>query len=409
MTDFLSAIERVEAGEDLASSEMEQLVGSMLAEEVAVDSPQADFVRRLLLGLRAKGETTQELVGAARAMRARMTPIYLRDSVPDFDSRDEVGSSTNLDSPDNSNQQRPKVLLDTCGTGGSGSGTFNISTAAAIVVSAAGVAVAKHGNRKATSRTGSADVLAELGVRIESDRDDVRRSLEQLNLCFCFAPMLHPAMRHVGAIRRSLTVPTMFNLLGPLCNPAGATHQLLGTGRGDVQQKLAEALAQLGTQRSVVVRGEDGQDEVSLDGVTTAIEVQTDGTLRTHHWTAATFGLSPASVDAMQAADPAESAGIIRDIFDGVPGPCRDIVIANSAVAFWLVGRCETLMEGAQLATETIDSGLARKQLERFAHFTSLQVDSPGRTDQSGPETAAHIAADPQFQAEPRFSARTLE
>lgn len=375
MTDFSSAIAKVDAGIDLTTSEMEQLVGSMLAEEVDVDSPQADLVRKLLLGLRQKGETTGELVGAARAMRARMTPIQIDASLADSTASAEARTGAGAQA---SNQQTGNgstgILLDTCGTGGSGSGTFNISTAAAIVISACDVRVAKHGNRKATSRSGSADVLAELGVRIESERSVVKQSLEQLNICFCFAPMLHPAMRHVGAIRRSLSVPTMFNLLGPLCNPAGATHQLLGTGRADVQQKLAEALAQLGTHRSIVVRGEDGQDEVSLDGITTAIEVRHDGTLKTHQWTAATFGLTPASTAAMQATDPAESAQIIRGIFDGLPGPCRDIVIANAAAGLWLVGKCETLLEAAELAAKTIDSGLARQQLSRFAAFTTGQA-----------------------------------
>lgn len=341
MPDFSKAVARVRSGDDLPADEVAALIGAMLDGAVTTGVARAEEVRELLLALRAKGESTSELVGAARAMRAHMTPIGGR--------------------------RREGILLDTCGTGGSGSGTFNISTAAAIVISAAGVPVAKHGNRRATSRSGSADVLSELGVRIESDRAVVERLLEELNLCFCFAPVLHPAMRHVAEIRRSLGVPTLFNLLGPLCNPAGATHQLMGTGRAEVQTRLAEALSALGTTRSVVVRGEDGQDEVSLDGVTTAIEVRNDGSRRTHHWTASSFGLHPAGVDAMQAADPQESAHIIRQIFDGAPGPCRDIVAANAAAGLWLVERCETLLEGADLAAETIDSGAARRQLERFA------------------------------------------
>lgn len=353
MADFESAIRRARAGEDLGAEEMAGLIGALLDGAVAAGTASADSVRDLLLALHAKGESSEELVGAARAMRTHMTPI-----------RSHRGNA---------------VLLDTCGTGGSGSGTFNISTAAAIVISSAGVAVAKHGNRRATSRSGSADVLSELGVRIESDRETVEKLLDQLNLCFCFAPVLHPAMRHVAEIRRSLKVPTLFNLLGPLCNPAGATHQLLGAGQVATQRILAEALAALGTTRSVVVRGEDGQDEVSLDGTTTAIEVRGNGSQKTqtttHSWTAATFGLEPAGVDALQAADPSESARTIREVLEGRRGPCRDIVVANAATGLWLVERCESLLEGAELAAELIDSGAARRQLERFV--AASQIDGP--------------------------------
>lgn len=351
MADFESAIQRVRGGEDLRAEEMADLIGALLDGAVAAGTASADSVRELLLALHTKGETAGELVGAARAMRDHMTPIR--------------------------NQRGTAVLLDTCGTGGSGSGTFNISTAAAIVISSAGVAVAKHGNRRATSRSGSADVLSELGVRIESDRETVEKLLAELNLCFCFAPVLHPAMRHVAEIRRSLSVPTLFNLLGPLCNPAGATHQLLGAGKAATQSILAEALAALGTTRSVVVRGEDGQDEVSLDGTTTAIEVRGGQTPQTttHAWTAATFGLEPSAVDALQAADPSESAKIIRQVLDGRRGPCRDIVIANAATGLWLVERCESLREGAELAAERIDSGAARRQLDRFV--AASQTEGP--------------------------------
>ncbi len=179
-----------------------------------------------------------ELVGAARAMRRHMTRI----------------------------PHHHDTLLDTCGTGGSGSGTFNISTAVAIVAAACGVAVAKHGNRKATSLTGSADVLEELGVKIESEADAVAERLDSIGICFCFAAKLHPAMRHVVGVRRKLGVKTLFNLLGPLCNPAGATHQLLGTSTPDAQTKVAAAIRELGTTRSFVVHASDGQDEVALGG-----------------------------------------------------------------------------------------------------------------------------------------------
>jgi len=258
------------------------------------------------------------------------------------------------------------VLLDTCGTGASGSGTFNISTSVAIVAAACGVAVAKHGNRKATSLTGSADVLAELGVAIESDANMVEQSLNELGLCFCFAAKLHPAMKHVIAIRRSLAVPTLFNLLGPLCNPAGATHQLLGTPRADAQEKIAAALLRLGTARSAVVRGSDGQDEVTLDGATEVIEI-CDGQRITHRWTPDSFGLSRVPVSQLQAQNPSDSAAIIRRVLDGERGPHRDIVLAGTAAALWLVGKAETLLDGAAQAASAIDSGAAKAKLQSLA------------------------------------------
>lgn len=333
MIDFPTAIGTVTAGQDLTAEQTGHLIDAMLSGEVANDA-----IAGLLLALREKGEAVSELVGAAQAMRRHMTPIPFSGA----------------------------VLLDTCGTGGSGSGTFNISTATAIVVAAAGVSVAKHGNRKATSKSGSADVLAELGVAVESSVDAVAESLQRLGLCFCFAPKLHPAMRHVVEVRRSLAVPTLFNLLGPLCNPAGATHQLLGTGRPDAQQKIAAALSQLNTTRSLVVRGEDGQDEVALEGTTTVIDVRPNSS-ETLSWTAESFGLPTASVAQMQAADPAHSAQMIRAILAGQAGACRDIVIANAAAALWLVGQTADLLAAASLATEVIDSGAAAEKLSQLA------------------------------------------
>jgi len=295
----------------------------------------------LLLGLRNKGEAVSELVGAAQAMRQHMTPIP-------------------HDAP---------VLLDTCGTGGSGSGTFNISTATALVVAAAGVPVAKHGNRRATSKSGSADVLSELGVAIESDVAAVQRSLREVGLCFCFAPRLHPAMRHVVEVRRKLGVPTLFNLLGPLCNPAGATHQLLGTGTAQVQEKIAAALAQLGTTRSAVVHACDGQDEVTISGTTEVIEVRGHH-LQRHRWAPRDFGLEAGEVAAMQAENPAASAAIIRQVLAGQDGPCRHIVVANAAAALWLVERSDDLQAAVDIVSAAIDSGAAAEKLQQLVDFS---------------------------------------
>lgn len=331
MIDFPNAIAHVKAGHDLSVDETGQLIDRMLEGQA-----DADQVAALLLAIREKGEAVDELVGAATSMRRHMTPI----------------------------RHRYPMLLDTCGTGGSGSGTFNISTTAAIVAAACGVPVAKHGNRKATSLTGSADVLAELGVAIESDGQRVERTLDEVGLCFCFAAKLHPAMKHVVAIRRSLGVPTLFNLLGPLCNPAGATHQLLGTASATNQQKIAAALQRLGTTRSAVIRGTDGQDEVTLDGATEVLEITGKHTSQSHRWTPESFGLPPTTAAQLQARDPADSAAIIRRILDGERGPHRDIVLAGSAAALWLVGKATTVREGVAIAAAAIDDGAAKAKLE---------------------------------------------
>ena len=334
--DFAEAIRRSQKGHDLPADAAECLIGTMLAGEA-----NDQQIGELLLALKSKGEAVSELVGAARAMRKHMTPITSDQG----------------------------LLLDTCGTGGDGSGTFNISTAAAIVTAAAGIPVAKHGNRAITSKSGSADVLSELGVNIDTDRATVQRSLAEAGICFCFAPRLHPAMRHVGAIRKQLGVPTLFNLLGPLCNPAGASHQVLGTGTVHLQRQLASALAELGAVRAVVVRGLDGLDEVTLDGPTSVIEV-TSGGLQEYEWTAESFGLYPASPESMRAEGPIESADVIRRVLQGEPGPSRDIVIANAAAAIWLSGTDDNLKSAARRAAQAIDGGQARAALGKLAKIT---------------------------------------
>jgi anthranilate phosphoribosyltransferase len=335
MIDFMTAIAHVQTGRDLSAQQTGHLIDQVLDGEA-----DPNQVGRLLLAIRDKGESIDELVGAATSMRRHMTPI----------------------------RHRYPLLLDTCGTGGSGSGTFNISTTAAIVAAACGVAVAKHGNRKATSLTGSADVLAELGVAIEGDVERVERTLDKVGLCFCFAPKLHPAMKHVVAVRRSLGVPTLFNLLGPLCNPAGATHQLLGTANADAQAKIASALQRLGTVRSAVVRGTDGQDEVTLDEATEVIEVNDNKQVK-HRWSPDDFGLPQVTVSQLQARDPGDSARIITAILDGQPGPARDVVIAGTAAALWLVGTAATLTDGVAQASTAIKTGAAKAKLAELVRL----------------------------------------
>jgi anthranilate phosphoribosyltransferase len=337
MSILSETLELVEAGRHLTREQMESAMGAMIEGRAAEEE-----MARLLTALHRKGETVAEIAGAAAALRRRVTPI----------------------------RTRHLVFLDTCGTGGDASKTFNISTAAAIVTAAAGVPVAKHGNRGMTSRSGSADVLAELGVNIEADVARVEACLNELGLCFCFAPLLHQAMKHVSAVRKKLGTPTIFNLLGPLTNPAGAPYQLLGVGKAELQPRLAEAMLLLGTTRTLVVHAADGLDEVSLSGETHVIEAA-EGRLRRFTWTPDDFGLPTADRATMLVANPQESAAVIRAILAGQPGPPRDITLANAAAALWTAGRGSTLKESRQLAAEAIASGKAEFLLEKLAERTS--------------------------------------
>jgi anthranilate phosphoribosyltransferase len=299
-------------------------------------------IARLLVALHEKGETVDEVAGAAKAMRQRMTPIR--------------SSRTNL--------------IDTCGTGGDGSKTFNISTAAALVVAAAGVPVAKHGNRSATSRSGSADALKSLGVGIEADVACVETCLDRLGICFCFAPLLHTAMKHVAAVRKRLNTPTIFNLLGPLANPASASFQLLGVGREALRPLMAETLQRLGVQAALVVHGEDGMDEVTLGGVTHVTELR-NGQLQTFDWQPSDFGLESASRESLVVSGPEESADVIRQVLAGQSGPARDIVVANAAAALWTAGRSAELTECVRQAKAAIDTGAAQEILAKLIALTS--------------------------------------
>ena len=336
-SELLPILGLLAAGENLSREQMTAAVDGIMRGQVAEGE-----IALFLTALRAKGETVDEVAGAAAALRRHMTSI-----------------------PTNRTG-----VIDTCGTGGDGSGTFNISTAAALVTAAAGVPVAKHGNRSYTSKTGSADVLAALGVNIEAGVPLVAECLDELGICFCFAPLLHPSMKHVAAVRKKLGVPTIFNLLGPLSNPAGAPFQLLGVGKENLHRLLAEALALLGTERAVVVRGEDGLDEVTLAGPTQVIEVRGD-TLREFSWTPADFGLSPQPLSGLQVGSPAESAAVIRLILAGEHGPARDIVVLNAAAALWTAGHSATLPQAANAAAAAIDSGAAGRLLADLAKKTN--------------------------------------
>ncbi|QDU98493.1 anthranilate phosphoribosyltransferase [Lignipirellula cremea] len=333
---MIEMLGRVSGGEDLSTEQM-TLVIDLIMQGGCPDVQ----IGLLLTALHAKGETVDEIAGAALALRQHMTPI---------------------------SSQRSN-LLDTCGTGGSGCGAFNISTAAALVAAAAGAAVAKHGNRKITSKSGSADVLTELGVEINADTATVERCLDELGVCFCFAPALHPSMKHVSVIRRELGFPTIFNLLGPLCNPAGASRQLLGVGKPELRNTLAAALAKLGSERAAVVAGSDGLGEVTLSGPTDVTEIR-HGVLTETTWTPADFGLENAPLSAVLAEGPQQSAAIIQAVLTGERGPHRDIVVANAAAALYVAEVAPDLAAGAERAAAAIDSGAAAACLEKLARIS---------------------------------------
>ncbi len=288
----------------------------------------------LLTALHMKGETADELAAAAAVLREYCLPLA-------------AGAND---------------VLDTCGTGGDGSCTFNISTAAALVAAGAGVPVVKHGNRAMSSRSGSADVLAALGVRVELDVSSARRCLERAGMTFCLAPLFHPRMRHVGEVRRRLGVRTMFNCLGPLANPANAAYQLLGVARLDWLDRLAAALARLGTRRALLVCGRDGLDEVSLSAPTLVRQVQGNA-VTSAEWSPGDFGLAPCSLDELRVEGPDESAAIIRRVLQGEDGPARRIVLANAAAALVAAEKAASLPEGVAQAVQAIESGRALKVL----------------------------------------------
>ena len=301
-------------------------------------------VSSLLAALHQKGESVEELAGTARALRSHMTPI-----------RAHRGN-----------------VVDTCGTGGGGTGTFNISTAAAIVAASAGAAVAKHGNRKSTSKTGSADVLQELGVNIECSVETVEKCLNQIGICFCFAPLFHPSVANVMNVRKKLKHPTIFNLVGPLCNPANAPYQVLGAGRGETRELLADALARLGTTRSLVVHGRDGLGELSNSEITDVSEVSGNHVMH-KTLTPQDFGLTPSTSIGLKASDARESAEKIQQVLAGKTGPTRDVVIINAAAALWVSGLSDNLQLAADRCASAIDNGHSKQILEELIDITNQE------------------------------------
>jgi anthranilate phosphoribosyltransferase len=306
----------------------------------------------LLVGLQMKGETVEEIVGFAEAIRGAAIPLSGRDSPVDV-------SGTGRD-----------ALIDTCGTGGDASGTFNISTAAAFVVAGAGVRVAKHGNRSVTSKCGSADVMEALGVNLSVAPDRMTACLEEVGLAFLYAPAVHSAMKYVQAARRDLRLRTVFNLLGPLTNPAHASAQVVGVYSLDLVEKLAEALSMLGLHRALVVHGLDGLDEITITGPTRIAEVR-EGAVKTYEVTPEEFGLPRATLDNISGGDAAANAALIRQILQGHKSPRRDVVLLNSAAALVAAGKADHLRGALPLAETSIDSGAARRKLEALVRFTN--------------------------------------
>lgn len=319
---------------------MEQAIGAIM--DGACDPVE---IAALLTALRCRGETVSQLVGAARAMRARSLKIpALRTG-----------------------------LLDTCGTGGDSLHTFNISTATAFVAAACGVPVAKHGNRSASSKSGSADVLEALGVRLDLTPEQVAACVDELGIGFCFAQRLHGAMKHAAPVRQKLGFRTLFNLLGPLTNPAQAQHQLIGVGKIKLAALMAGALAQLGSRHALVVCGNNELDEVSLWGETTVYDVQ-GSIVEEKIWTPKLLGLDSCNVSDLRVDSPSESAEIIRQVLTGTQGPARNIVLANAAAALVAADVVTDPREGVQRAAAAIDNGHATSLLQQFATKTQALV-----------------------------------
>jgi anthranilate phosphoribosyltransferase len=332
---------------DLSREEAREAMAEVLAG--GATGPQ---IGALLVGLQMKGETVDEIVGFAEAIRAAATPLPVRDSALDV-------SGTERD-----------ALLDTCGTGGDASGTFNISTATALVVAGAGVKVAKHGNRSVTSKCGSADVVEALGVKLDLAPERLAECLQTVGIAFLYAPAMHSAMKHVQPARRELKLRTVFNLLGPLTNPANASCQVVGVYSEALVEKLAEALLRLGLKRALVVHGCDGLDEITLSGPTKVAELR-DGAVRTYEIAPEQFGLQRAPLSSLEGGDAGQNAGIIRQILDGERTPKRDVVLLNAAAALVASGQSLTIGEALPVAAYAIDSGHARGRLQLLIEFTN--------------------------------------
>jgi len=353
---ILDALHRVaNRGQSLARGEARDVMTEVLAGN-CTDAQ----IAALLTALRMKGETVEEIVGFAEAIRAAATPVPI--ALPQSGALDLSGTGRDA--------LLESSLVDTSGTGGDASGTFNISTATAFVTAGAGVRVAKHGNRSISSKCGSADVMESLGVNIQISAERAAACLREVGICFLFAPDLHLSMKQVQKVRRELRLRTLFNLLGPLTNPARASGQVVGVYALDMVEKLAEALSMLGLHRALVVHGLDGLDEITISGPTRIAEAR-DGAVRTYEVDPEEFGMKRAALDDICGGDAAENATIIREVLSGQKSPRRDVVVLNTAAALVAARRVDRLQEGVPLAEKSIDSGAAARKLEAMVKFAS--------------------------------------
>lgn len=331
------AIAKLVKGEDLPKKEIE-----LVMEEIMTGSALPTQIAAFLTAMRIKGETIDEIVGAAEVMRRHAVKI----------------------------KTRHPVILDTCGTGGDESNTFNVSTIAAFVVAGAGVIVAKHGNRSVSSKCGSADLLKALGVNIEAEENIVSKCIDETGIGFLFAPALHKAMRYAIGPRREIGIRTIFNILGPMTNPAGATNQLLGVYSAELTGPIAEALGRLGSKHALVVHGKDGIDEVTTTDKTQISELK-GGKVKTLEISPRDFGIKKVKPEELRGGDPAENAKIAMDILSGQEGPKSDIVILNAGCAIYAADKARNIKEGIKLAKESIESGAALEKLQELKETTN--------------------------------------
>lgn len=332
-----NAIAKLVQGQDLTFEEAYFAMNQIMSGEA-----EPAQIGGFLIGLRMKGETVHEIAGSAKAMLEKATKIDFND----------------------------ENLIDTCGTGGDGVGTFNVSTVSAIVASSAGAKVAKHGNRAVSSKCGSADVLKELGVNIELTPEQAKICLEEIGIVFIFAPLYHTAMKHAGPVRQSLGVRTIFNLLGPLTNPANVKRQILGVFSENLTEKIASVLKELGSKHALVVHGAGGIDEISISGHTKVSELK-NGEIKTYEIHPEDFGFKKWDINLVLGGDAKFNAEIVRRILDGEEGPQRDIVLLNAGSAIYVSGLANSISEGIEMAKEAIDSGRAKKKLEELVSLTN--------------------------------------
>jgi anthranilate phosphoribosyltransferase len=345
-------------------------------------------IASLLVALHMRGETVEEIVGFAEAIRAAAAPFPAGPPAKSPNSTVEEAldvSGTGRDALVDSSPEDAS-LIDTSGTGGDASGTFNISTATAFVAAGAGVRVAKHGNRSISSQCGSADVMEALGVNIQLSPEQSAQCLRDVGICFLYAPNLHPAMKQVQKVRRELRLRTMFNLLGPLTNPARASGQVVGVYGLDLVEKLAEALSMLGARRALVVHGLDGLDEITISAPTRIAEAR-GGRVRSYEVTPEEFGMKRAPLSDIAGGDATENAAIIRAVLGGKKSAHCDIVLLNSAAALVAAGKAEHLANAISLAVDAIDSGAAARKLEALSRFTSAATANEAVIPASGPSS----------------------